>query len=89
MQSAVTAVLDRGIFPVLQRGTCLETRMILARFQTEPEARLLARGGPHSRRNLWQPQATGNHSFKGIISTGNHRWRGRRSTLRCCLADRP
>ena len=32
--------------------------MNLARFQTKPEARTLAVGGPHSRRNLWQPQAT-------------------------------
>ncbi len=58
MAPAVTAVLDRDeFFPYLQRGTCLETRMNFARLQTEPEARPLAAGGPHSRQNPWQPQA--------------------------------
>ena len=59
MAPAVSAVLGRGgSFPALQRGTCLETRVILARFQTEPEARSWAADGPHSRQNPWQPQAT-------------------------------
>ncbi len=55
-------------FPDLQRGTRLETRMNLARFQTEPEASTLAAGGPRSRRNPWQPQAAylGNPSTKQI-----------------------
>ncbi len=35
MEPAVTAVLDRVMFPALQRETCLETRLNLARFQTE------------------------------------------------------
>ena len=35
-------------FPGLHHGTRLETRMTLARFQTEPEARSLAAGSPHS-----------------------------------------
>ncbi len=50
--------LGDWFFPVLHRGTRLETRLNLARFQTEPEARSSAEGVPHSRRSFWQPQAT-------------------------------
>ncbi len=50
MAPAVIAVLDRVFFPALQRGTCLETRMTFARFQTELESRSLAASGPHSGR---------------------------------------
>jgi len=31
--------------------------MNFARLPTEPEARPSAAGGPHSRRNFWQPKA--------------------------------
>jgi len=50
MAPAVTTVLDQVILLALQRGTRLETRLNLARFQTEPEASTLAAGGPHSGR---------------------------------------
>ena len=43
--------------PGLHHGTCLETHRTLVRFQTELEARPLAAGGPHSRRNLRLSQA--------------------------------
>jgi len=36
------------ISPALQRGTYLETRLTLVRFQIELEARSLAASGPHS-----------------------------------------
>ncbi len=53
MQSCSDDGVNSGVrsFPGLQHGTRLEPRMTFARFQTEPEARLLAAGDPHSRRN--------------------------------------
>ena len=54
MAPAVVVVLA-GFFSQ-HHGTHLET-CDFSRLQIEPKDRPMAFGGPHSRQNLWQPQA--------------------------------
>lgn len=58
MEPAVTTVLI-GVLCQFTAWDELGNVPIFARFQVEVKDRFLAFTGPHSRRNLWQPQANG------------------------------
>ena len=58
MEPAVTTVLA-GVLSQVTAWDDLGDLRVCARLPSEPEASSLAAGGPHSRRNCWQPQATG------------------------------
>ncbi len=72
MEVAVSTVLAE-CFLSLQRGTCLETGG-LPGFKPSRRTASQAAGGPHRRRNLWQPQANDDIPTKKATDLLGGRW---------------
>ncbi|MGQ4558375.1 hypothetical protein ACUIJQ_03525 [Levilactobacillus hammesii] len=64
MQAAVTTVLADDFR--LTAWDVFEDRRILPGFKPSRRTASQAAGGPHSSRNLWQPQVTALHYFNGL-----------------------